>query len=219
MISASNQISAVSDEIRVYKSWTTYLEKLRKCITAFQTTYPERDWNNSLVVDYETDTDYQMRVKHLIRWKPADAGFIESELGVKLPKSVHDFYRNIETCILKLKNPIFIFSPKETVKYEMMHRDIEEKCNHRKEPMRLIRFAKCLIDGITFAFRQRESDGSWHIISTWNEAPTEYFQSSVFDDAGDEGIDAWIMRLLETDGHPTIDDEEPPSEPASIRVA
>jgi hypothetical protein len=130
-------------------------------------------------------------------------------LGVALPQSIHAFYSEVETCVLALRNLIWIKSPSEVVGFERMHRAFEVEGGEQIQPVRLIRFAESLIDGICFAFRKGTTDDAWRIVTTWNEETTEYFQGAEFNGHGDPSIDEWMKRLMNTDGHPIFDDREP----------
>jgi hypothetical protein len=211
---AAKLLANAANESRSYESRSIYLSKLEQCVSAYKNAYLEKDWSNVLKITRRLrgKKPYKIRVRHLIRFEKADATIIEHAFGVSLPESVHRFYNEVTECVLTLRNLVVILTPEEVVKLETKYREIERSVGLKEEPVRLIRFALNATTGECFAFRKRVSDDKWAIGLTWDEQQTAYFQSAELDSIGDPDIDTWMERLLSTDGHPIIKQEDPSKE-------
>ena len=211
-MNAAELLRRDADQVRVYRSDSTYIDELRSRIEDYRMSNPGSDWSQccQLVSGRPGRTEYQIAVKHLIKWEAADASLMERHWDIKLPGWVHDFYSQISECVLTWGNLFQVHHPRDVIKLETLHRRTE---NALELPVRLIRFISMWSTADCFALRQNPGEDTWQITYAALGDGTQWLQERRPDPAlVDQDLEAWLSRMIATDGLPahkdaTMEDE------------
>ncbi|MBE7495571.1 MAG: hypothetical protein HS117_11535 [Verrucomicrobiaceae bacterium] len=141
------------------------------------------------------------RVLTVVEWRPADLALVEKAFDVQLPDWAHGIYARISRAVICLRNPIVILPPNEIVEWEVLIRNASEK-GRRKLPVRQIVFAKAGIEGSFFALRRHTLTNQWEVALSTVDSTLEEEQGPLGDLRCDPDPDAWMERMIATDGHP-----------------
>ena len=167
--------------------------------------FPQDNWDGYYqeIDSGEGERPFICGTKPIIKWGAADTSIFGKRWGIALPHWMEEFYSQVTCGLLPMLNQIRILSPEEAVHSEDGRR---EACGELHLPYRLIRFADGAIDGGGFSLRQKLADDQWEIIKTGVEYNTEEYQSEEWEGGDDKDVDvnAWLLRMLNTDGHPLM---------------
>lgn len=206
---ALQQLREAQTQFRYYEVHNCLLDKVETALTTFGLVYPEDDWSLSRYVQEISPPSDQhggiYGTKPIIKWGTADTSVFKQKWGIVLPDWMEEFYRHVTCGLLPMLNQIRILSPEEAVAEEDERRMASEELHL---PYRLIRLAEGASDGSGFSLRQRLCDDQWEIIVTSGSFSVESYQSEEWEgDAGkDKNINDWLLRMLQTDGHPLMID-------------
>lgn len=216
-MNAGEILKNVENEERVYSSEAYNLDNLQAMVDLYQKKHGG-DWSRGwkLLSCGEADV-YQ--TQHLVKHGGHGLGSVEKAFNVTLPEWAHSFYEEVDECTLSLRNIIAVMSANEIVDFERSLRDLHPD-KEQINPVRIIRFAQVVGESNAFAFRRSVGDDKWRItfISSVDDR-LESFYSKEFDGhEDDENIDAWMKRMIETDGFPLIAGDDFGSDYAAIRL-
>ncbi|WP_029190883.1 hypothetical protein [Verrucomicrobium spinosum] len=171
----------------------------------FRVRFPDQSWDGYLVEVAEGKRDqYPLwGVRRIVKWGRADFSIFRKRWGVSVPEWMEEFYSKVTCALLPMLNQIYIMSPEEAVAAEEARR---ESMGESALPYRLIRFADGGDDGTGFSLRQRLDDDSWEIVPTGPQYTAMEYQSAIWEQPGlsDRDVNAWLLRMLNTDGHPLM---------------
>jgi hypothetical protein len=190
---------------RYYEDYDSLCDSVDNLLEDFRQRYPQEVWEGYLreVQPHSANKPGIYGTKPIIKWGAADTSIFRKQWGIQLPDWMEEFYSQITCGILPMLNQIRIYSPEDVVKSED---EIRAACNQLHLPYRHIRFADGADDGTGFSLRQRLSDDSWEIIlSSFNYSAADY-QSEKWEHVveKDKDVNAWLIRMLNTDGHPLM---------------
>jgi hypothetical protein len=190
---------------RYYEVHALLLDNVNLALKDFRQKYPQDNWDGYLqeITCRSADEPAIYGTKPIIKWGPADTSIFRKKWGIELPGWMEEFYSQVTCGLLPMLNQIRIFSPEEALTSEDERR---EACDELHLPYRLIRFADGAPDGSGFSLRQRLSDDTWEVIPSSIESSTEEYQSEDWEYVveKDKDINAWLLRMLNTDGHPLM---------------
>ncbi len=192
-------IKAQASETRVYRTTFNIADDLMWHVNDFNARLPGTNWHEFCqALPKNPDGSHDMALRHMIHWGKADARVIEDAFQVTLPPSVHAFYAEIQEAVLNWSHTYHIMRPEHVVAWEREYRELSEDTDL---PVRLIRFCKMPVTGVSIAFRQHPQTDAWNIGWTSVDDLTEELQSL----AGDfcmvaEDLDQWLVHLLDNDG-------------------
>lgn len=148
---------------RIYRSEGVYIDAVARAIGGFQRRYPDGDWKDHcrLVSGTPGNGEYQIALRHFVRWGSADASLMERHWGIKLPPWIHEFYSQVSEAVFLWRNLIRVMPPVEVIRNEDEQRSWD---GGGGLPIRLIRFAVIWLTGSHLALRQSVEDGRWRIM-------------------------------------------------------
>ena len=185
---------------RIYRTRTPMYKEVMWHVSDMKTRIPSVDWAGccKLLHGPPKNDFYEIEVKHMIHWGRADARIIEDAFQVSLPDDIHEFYSEIQECVLNWKYAYHILRPEDAVDWETFYRQ-EEGCNH--PPVNLIRFCKISGSSDSIAFRKHTQTGKWQIDYARLYVSTEELQSPKYDTTClAEDLAGWLQRLRSNDG-------------------
>lgn len=201
-MSAVELLRGEADQIRNYRSRSNYFRELQSRIGDFQSKHPGIDWSQccQLVDGIPGKTEYQIAVKHAIKWGAADASVMEKHWGIKLPDWMHDFYSQVSEGIFTWGNLFQLHHPLDVIKLETLHRSSEGAL---KIPVRLIRFITIWSTADCFALMKNPGEETWQITYAALDDGTQWLQEQRADPAIlDKDLEAWFSRMIATDALP-----------------
>lgn len=163
---------------------------------------------------------YIYETSHMVAFQEEGGGgleIVEKHFGVQLPESAHAFYREIRECVLSLSFNVVVLSPEEIIRHEEWHREILREIEI-DITVSIIRFATFVGEPLDFAFRKNCTDGKWRITLAASADDSPETDQSADGGETDEDIDAWMERLLRTDGYPLRPGFEEWEKKDSVRV-
>ena len=193
---------------RVYRTHTPIRREVLWHVSDMNARIPGIDWTDCCKFPNiaPRKDSYDIEVKHMIHWGRADARIIEDAFHVVLPNYVHEFYSEIQECVLNWKYSYHILRPEDVVDWETFYRGEEGK---HDLPFNLIRFCKVSSSSDSIAFRKNTRTGQWNIVYSSLYISTEEFQSAKYDsDYLAEDLDAFIFKLTSSDGILHSDDRK-----------
>jgi hypothetical protein len=216
-MNAASQLLHFNQQTRRYCGSGEYIEIIKNEVSRIQSKHGG-GWSENLRIIGDPD-DGIFETKSLVCTGNSDLSLVERCFDVKLPDSAHLFYQNITECVLTLRLPLVVLSPEGIVVHETWHRDIYRQCGISL-PVQVIRFVMIPNDPINFAFRQNTKDKRWRImlVSSTDEHPSFYHSNECDGLEDDEDIDAWMERMLSSDGFPLRKGAELYERPAADRI-
>lgn len=160
--------------------------------------YPDTNWHEcaQVIAGKPGKGVYDVEVNHMVEWGRSDARIIEDAFQVKLPESVHLFYRHITEAVFLWRKAYHFLSPDAVVAWEREYRQLTEA---EDLPVRLIRF--CKTDGDSIAFRFNPVSRNWSIVFAAYYDSTEQIQNALWDGGSvTEEIDQLLGLLMQQDG-------------------
>lgn len=187
-----------SEHVRVYRGKSNYCDEAAWYASYMARKYPDSDWQNypRIVAGLPEQGAYDIAVKHLIQWGSSDACIIEDAFHLKLPESIHAFYRNVTEAVL-LWNKVFHFlHPIDVVAWEQ---EARQSSDCKNLPIQMIRF--CKTDADSLALRYNPRNDSWNIVFAAYYEPTEEIQSPQWDEQSiARDIEEVLDLLMRQDG-------------------
>jgi hypothetical protein len=217
--SAAEQLRLAEGKARRYQTESYYEDNVLSLISGYAEAYGG-DWSHGFqIISRDPNGPDVFETKHMIRFGPSDLTSVEKHFGVSLPDSAHLFYQQVTECVLTLREPLVVLSPEAIIKHEEWHRDIYRQCDIDL-PIQVIRFVKIPNEPRDFAFRQNTKDKRWRVmhVSSTDDQPQFYHSSDCDGLEDDEDIDAWMERMLSSDGFPLLKDGEPYERPSADRI-
>ena len=202
---AMQLLRAEQERFRYYETDTSLVDNVNVMLADLRKMYPRDDWEGFIreITPPSGDLGGVYGARPIIKWGLANTSIFKTKWGVVLPDWMEEFYGQIICGLLPMLNQIRIFSPEEAVAAEDERRKASEE---QHLPCRLIRFADGASDGSGFSLRQRLCDDQWEIIVTSGSFSVESYQSEEWegDEDKDKNINDWLLRMLQTDGHPLM---------------
>lgn len=192
-------LRAEAAQKRMYRTRSNVFEKIGSLTELFQQRYPQTDWSYARERSHDDPStgNYDLAVRHMIKWGKADARIIEDVFHIRLPQSIHEMYAQIQEACLIWRNIIHILHPKDVVAWELQNREWEGKTN---QPVRLVRFIQSERTSGDIALRKSVSDNKWRIhFCSIEEGPN--YESPSHDGCDlAEDLDDWLMYMMAHDG-------------------
>jgi hypothetical protein len=215
-----------ADEVRTYETDCNYATLMEARTRDFFGRFPSLPLNGKKpfrvkrrikqVQKHEyLDVPYHISVRNLVKWAGTRPLNIEEPLGVSLPESFRQFYREVEGALLPLRNLIEIWSPQrvldETLNFLRRSKEVKQ--------VNLVLFAHTWHGASRFAMRRSVKTGEWRVqLINEDESPSHYEDPVWETEPDDPSIDAWLERLFQTDGYPMRRGNEEFEEPCLWRV-
>ncbi len=203
-MTAAEQLKSVAGQVRTYCTDQDNPDLLFHLIDYYKARYGG-DWSHAVKIVENTPDDWTYETRHLIRFGEEDLSLVERHFEVSLPESAHAFYREITECVLSLRNVLVVMSPADIITFEEEIRAVSTD-KSGITPIRIIRFAHLIGTSTAFAFRKSCADERWRVTGISSTCTRlEVFHSSQADGfEDDEDIDAWMERMIRTDGFPLM---------------
>jgi hypothetical protein len=205
-----------SETYRRYEAGQSMSDAVENAIAEFEGRFPDEDWKGRIqeIAPGWSNPDpngddilaiYETRA--LVRWGRSNVDLFRTVLGVALPQWAEEFYSNVICAFLPMLNQIRILTVEEAIAHEANRREMFDESAMTG---RLIRFAEGDPTGLGFSFYQRLGSLKWGIVATnrfKTRTPQQESEEWALEET-DADIDAWLRRMLATDGHPLIIDNE-----------
>jgi hypothetical protein len=215
-----------ANEVRTYETDCNYSMWMEAKTREFAENFPTFPLNGKKVFRVKRrikqvqkheylDIPYHITVRNLVKWAGKPPIDIEEPLGVSMPESFRQFYREVEGALLPLRNLIEIWSPQrvldETLSYLRRSKSVKR--------VNLVLFAHTWHGASRFAMRRSPQTGAWRVqLINESESLSHYDEPSWETVPDDASIDAWLERLFQTDGYPMRRGNEEYEEPYLWRV-
>lgn len=191
-----------AEQKRVYRTRSNIFEKISSLTELFQQKYPETDWSyaRERSDDDPSTGNYDLAVRHMIKWGKADARIIEDAFEIRLPSCIHELYANIQEATLTWRNVFHLMSPAEVVTWEKQLREWLDMAPD-DPPVQFVRFMKCETASGEIALKKCARDDKWRVFHVSVDHDTAYEDNPLNDSSPlAEDLDSWLQFVINNDG-------------------
>jgi hypothetical protein len=196
---ALEQLRQEEEQRRVYRTETEIVDKITPLVDYFGQKYPDTDWRSccEVVSGKCGKGQYDLAVRHMIRWGKADARVIEDAFQISLPPFIHELYSQMQEAVFIWRNVIRLMPPEEVVAWERQNREWENK---EGQPVRLVRFIDSRSYSGDIAVRQSVCDDKWRMYYVSVDDDSDYDDAKMDQYTLAEDLDSWLQYVMANDG-------------------
>lgn len=195
-------LRAEAAQKRVYRTSSNIFEKIESLTEQFQQRHPETDWSYSHErSNHDPRTgNYDLAVRHMIKWGKADVRIIEDAFEISLPPSIHELYAHIQEAVLIWRNIFHLMPPAEVVAWEKQNREWL-MMDPNEPPVQFVRLMSCVSASGDIALKKCANDDQWRVFYVSPDHDSVYENNPLNDQYPlAEDLDSWLRYVMEKDG-------------------